>query len=129
MVVGMGNGCRMKMSRFADFSRAAMHGIPAVDGRGSLHPLISLSVSLSVSPSQRSGKGSQRCPGTITKVERQARSASTRRRWRRRGSELPICDSPGYDRLRLADQPVRCVYRLMLIPSYSIHAPNSQQGT
>ena len=48
MVVGMGNGCRMKMSRFADFSRAAMHGIPAVDGRGSLHPPISLSVFLSL---------------------------------------------------------------------------------
>ena len=40
----------MKMSRFADFSRAAMHGIPAVDGRGSLHPPISLSLSLSPSP-------------------------------------------------------------------------------
>ena len=39
----------MKMSRFADFSRAAMHGIPAVDGRGSLHPPISLSLSLSLS--------------------------------------------------------------------------------
>ena len=36
----------MKMSRFADFSRAAMHGIPAVDGRGSLHPPISLCLSL-----------------------------------------------------------------------------------
>ena len=44
----MGNGCRMKMSRFADFSPAAMHGIPAVDGRGSLHPPISLSLALSL---------------------------------------------------------------------------------
>ena len=84
VVVGMGNGSRMKMSRFADFSRC----IPARSGEDGLS--LSLSLSLSLESAKR-----QRFP----KVPRNNHQGGTARRRRRRGgSELPICGSPGRDR-------------------------------